>query len=46
MSVWVLLALYLKPMDMVITGGKGQWEEVERGIGGMNGDGRRLDLGW
>ena len=31
--------------SMVITGGKGGSGEVE-GRGGINGDGRRLHLGW
>ena len=31
---------------MVITRGKGGWEEVEEGKGGMNSDGRRLNSGW
>ena len=26
--------------------GKGSWEEVEEGTGGINGDGRRRDLRW
>ena len=29
---------------MVITGGKGGWGEVEEGICGINGDGRRLGV--
>ena len=29
---------------MVITGGKGGWGEVEEGIWGINGDGRRLGV--
>ena len=31
---------------LVITRGKEGWEEAEQGIGGINHDGRRLDLGW
>ena len=31
--------------SMVIDGGRGL-EGVEEGNGGINGDGRRLDLGW
>ena len=31
---------------MVSTRGKGVTGEVEEGKGGINGDGRRLDLGW
>ena len=31
--------------SMVITRRKGGWE-AEDSIGGINGDGRRLDLGW
>ena len=38
-----------KLMDMdnsvVIASGEGRWKEVEEGKGGINGDGRRLDLG-
>ena len=30
---------------MVITRGKGEWREAEEGKEGINGDGRRLDLG-
>ena len=39
----------LTDMDksMMITKRKtGVWGEVEEGIGGLNGDGRRLDMGW
>ena len=32
--------------DMVNASGKGAWREVEEGEGGINGGGRRLDLGW
>ena len=32
--------------SVVIPRGKVGWEEVEEGEGGINGDGRRLDLGW
>ena len=32
--------------SMVITRGKGGREEAEEGRGGINGGGRRLDLGW
>ena len=31
--------------SMLTTTGKGQWGEVEEGKEGINGDGRRLDLG-
>ena len=31
--------------SMMITRGKGGWEVVDEGKGGINGDGRRLDLG-
>ena len=30
----------------VITRGKGGWGETEEDKGGINGDKRRLDLGW
>ena len=30
----------------VITRGEGAWEVVGKGKGGINGDGRRLDLRW
>ena len=33
-------------MDNVIAGGRRGWGEVEVGKRGINGDGRRLDLGW
>ena len=29
-----------------ITRGKGGWEEIVAGKGGINSAGRRLDLGW
>ena len=32
--------------NRVITRGKGGFGEVEEGKGGINGDGRRLDLSW
>ena len=32
--------------SMVITRGKGEWGDIEGGKGAINGDGRRLDLGW
>ena len=32
--------------SMVMTRGEGGWGDVEDGKGGINGDGRRLDLGW
>ena len=31
--------------SVVIASGEGRWKEVEEGKGGINGDGRRLDLG-
>ena len=32
--------------SMVITRRKGDWREVEGGLKGIPGEGRRLDLGW
>ena len=32
--------------SLVITRGKGGKEEVEEGKAGINGNGRRFDLGW
>ena len=32
--------------SIVIARGKGGLEDVEKDIEGINGDGRRLDLGW
>ena len=32
--------------SVVTTRGKGKWREVEESEGQINGDGRRLDLGW
>ena len=32
--------------SMVITRGEGVWGEGEEGKSRINGDGRRLDLGW
>ena len=32
--------------SVLITRGKGVWWEVGESKGGINGDGRRLDLGW
>ena len=32
--------------SVVITRGKGGWREVEESKEGINGDGRRLGLGW
>ena len=44
-----MITLIRKPIidnSTVITSGKEGWGEVEKGKGGINGDGRRLDLGW